>query len=58
VHRVEIDCGEAGKQVFEAKTTAELIAKLMVAQKHATIKIRDLSQRLTIVAGLATRRTK
>jgi hypothetical protein len=52
---VEIDCGAAGKQIFEAATCAELIAKLMIAQRHATIKIREQAQRIKILAGLATR---
>jgi hypothetical protein len=57
--RLEIDCGEAGKQIFVAETSAELIAKLMVAQKHATLKIREQAQRIKILCRIgAKRKTK
>src|SRR5205823_3895620 len=42
--RQEIDLGTGGKQVFEAATQEELIAKLVEAQTHASRKIRELNQ--------------
>jgi hypothetical protein len=57
--RLVIDCGEnIQPQVFEADTTAELIAKMMISIRHGTRKIREQQQRIKLLAGLASEKGK
>jgi hypothetical protein len=56
--RIEIDLGEgAGREVFEAETAEALIEKMAEAKKHATLKIRELNQKLKSVS-LSTKRAE
>jgi hypothetical protein len=53
--RLVIECGkDIQPQVFESDTTAGLIAKLMVAQKHATIKIREQQQKIKLLCRIGS----